>query len=189
MEQAYAFMIRVRVPGGVCTPAQWLAMDKIASDYGQRHAAAHDAPSVPVPRRDQEQPEAQHAGNQHSAPGHGGGVRRRQSQRHVQPEPVPVAGGRGGARARARDQRPSEPAHRGLSRDLAGRREGGRYTSGTRSRSTVATTCRASSRPWSRCRRPTTSTCSRRTSASSRSSARTTRGRRRRRRRPRRRSR
>jgi sulfite reductase (NADPH) hemoprotein beta-component len=34
MEQAYSFMIRVRVPGGVCTPAQWLAMDKIATDYG-----------------------------------------------------------------------------------------------------------------------------------------------------------
>ncbi|HEX2310180.1 MAG TPA: NADPH-dependent assimilatory sulfite reductase hemoprotein subunit, partial [Vicinamibacterales bacterium] len=34
MEQAYAFMIRVRVPGGVCSPAQWLAMDRIATDYG-----------------------------------------------------------------------------------------------------------------------------------------------------------
>ena len=34
MEQAYSFMVRVRVPGGVCTPAQWLAMDGIATDYG-----------------------------------------------------------------------------------------------------------------------------------------------------------
>jgi len=34
MEQAYAFMIRVRVPGGVVTPEQWLAMDRIADDYG-----------------------------------------------------------------------------------------------------------------------------------------------------------
>jgi sulfite reductase (NADPH) hemoprotein beta-component len=33
LEQAYAFMIRVRVPGGVRTPAQWLAMDRIATDY------------------------------------------------------------------------------------------------------------------------------------------------------------
>src|SRR5919106_1958575 len=33
LEQAYMFMIRVRVPGGVCTPAQWLAMDRIATDY------------------------------------------------------------------------------------------------------------------------------------------------------------
>src|ERR687892_159964 len=34
LEQAYMFMIRVRVPGGVCTPAQWLAMDRIATNYG-----------------------------------------------------------------------------------------------------------------------------------------------------------
>src|SRR6202789_1151032 len=29
-EKAYIFMARIRVPGGVCTPAQWLAMDGIA---------------------------------------------------------------------------------------------------------------------------------------------------------------
>ena len=29
-EKAYSFMARVRVPGGVCTPAQWLAIDSIA---------------------------------------------------------------------------------------------------------------------------------------------------------------
>lgn len=33
LEQAYSFMIRVRVPGGVCSPEQWLAMDQIATDY------------------------------------------------------------------------------------------------------------------------------------------------------------
>jgi len=33
MEQAYSFMIRVRVPGGVCSPEQWLAMDRTATDY------------------------------------------------------------------------------------------------------------------------------------------------------------
>ena len=32
MEPAYAFMARVRLPGGVCTPDQWLRMDKIATD-------------------------------------------------------------------------------------------------------------------------------------------------------------
>ncbi|MSO71058.1 MAG: NADPH-dependent assimilatory sulfite reductase hemoprotein subunit [Alphaproteobacteria bacterium] len=30
VEKAYSFMVRVRVPGGVVTPAQWLAMDRIA---------------------------------------------------------------------------------------------------------------------------------------------------------------
>ncbi|HXF54199.1 MAG TPA: NADPH-dependent assimilatory sulfite reductase hemoprotein subunit [Hyphomicrobiaceae bacterium] len=33
LEKAYSFMVRVRVPGGVVTPAQWLALDRIASDY------------------------------------------------------------------------------------------------------------------------------------------------------------
>jgi len=33
LEKAYSFMIRVRLPGGVVTPAQWLALDKITEDY------------------------------------------------------------------------------------------------------------------------------------------------------------
>ena len=34
MEKAFCFMIRVRMPGGVVTPQQWLALDKIARTYG-----------------------------------------------------------------------------------------------------------------------------------------------------------
>jgi sulfite reductase (NADPH) hemoprotein beta-component len=34
MEKAFAFMIRVRVPGGVLSTAQWLALDRVARDYG-----------------------------------------------------------------------------------------------------------------------------------------------------------
>lgn len=34
LEPAYSFMIRTRLPGGVCTPAQWLVLDEIAC----RHA-------------------------------------------------------------------------------------------------------------------------------------------------------
>jgi sulfite reductase (NADPH) hemoprotein beta-component len=34
LEPAYSFMIRMRLPGGVCTPAQWLAIDDIAGRYG-----------------------------------------------------------------------------------------------------------------------------------------------------------
>src|SRR3974390_3817019 len=33
LEKAYSFMIRVRIPGGVVTPAQWLRLDGIAGDY------------------------------------------------------------------------------------------------------------------------------------------------------------
>ncbi len=33
MEKAFAFMIRVRVPGGVLSPQQWLALDHVARSY------------------------------------------------------------------------------------------------------------------------------------------------------------
>jgi sulfite reductase (NADPH) hemoprotein beta-component len=33
MEPAFSFMARVRLPGGVCTPAQWLQIDRIGTDY------------------------------------------------------------------------------------------------------------------------------------------------------------
>jgi sulfite reductase (NADPH) hemoprotein beta-component len=33
MEPAYSFMIRVRIPGGLMTSAQWLAFDRLADDY------------------------------------------------------------------------------------------------------------------------------------------------------------
>ena len=34
LEPAYSFMIRTRLPGGVVTPTQWLALSKLARDYG-----------------------------------------------------------------------------------------------------------------------------------------------------------
>lgn len=34
VEPAYGFMIRVRMPGGVCTPEQWLVLDRIADEHG-----------------------------------------------------------------------------------------------------------------------------------------------------------
>jgi sulfite reductase (NADPH) hemoprotein beta-component len=34
LEPAYSFMIRTRLPGGVCSPAQWLALDALAVRYG-----------------------------------------------------------------------------------------------------------------------------------------------------------
>lgn len=33
LEKAFSFLIRVRVPGGVATPAQWIQMDNLATDY------------------------------------------------------------------------------------------------------------------------------------------------------------
>ncbi len=34
LEPAYCFMARVRVPGGVCSPEQWLAMDRLSEEFG-----------------------------------------------------------------------------------------------------------------------------------------------------------
>ena len=34
LEPAYSFMIRTRLPGGVATPAQWLALDALATRHG-----------------------------------------------------------------------------------------------------------------------------------------------------------
>ena len=34
LEPAYSFMIRTRLPGGVCTPQQWLQLDEIARTWG-----------------------------------------------------------------------------------------------------------------------------------------------------------
>src|SRR5580658_9589351 len=36
MEKAFAFMLRVRISGGVLTSPQWLALDRVARDYGNR---------------------------------------------------------------------------------------------------------------------------------------------------------
>ncbi len=34
LEPAYSFMIRTRLPGGICTPKQWLALSHLAREYG-----------------------------------------------------------------------------------------------------------------------------------------------------------
>ena len=49
LEPAYRFMIRVRLPGGVCTPEQWLKLDELARAHGGEHAAPHHPPDLPVP--------------------------------------------------------------------------------------------------------------------------------------------
>ncbi len=34
LEPAYQFMVRVRIPGGIASPAQWLVLDELATTYG-----------------------------------------------------------------------------------------------------------------------------------------------------------
>ena len=42
MEKAFAFMLRVRISGGVCTPRQWLAFDEIVRASSRAAAWAFD---------------------------------------------------------------------------------------------------------------------------------------------------
>ena len=48
MEKAFAFMIRLRIPGGVCTPQQFLQVQHVAQIYGNRHHAVDHAADVPA---------------------------------------------------------------------------------------------------------------------------------------------
>ena len=36
LESAYSFMVRLRLPGGIISPDQWLVMDSLADEYGNR---------------------------------------------------------------------------------------------------------------------------------------------------------
>lgn len=36
LEPFYSFMARVRLPGGICTPSQWLKMDELSTRFGDK---------------------------------------------------------------------------------------------------------------------------------------------------------
>jgi sulfite reductase (NADPH) hemoprotein beta-component len=36
LEKAFSFMVRLRIPGGVCKPQQWLALDRLAREYANQ---------------------------------------------------------------------------------------------------------------------------------------------------------
>ena len=123
LEKAFAFMLRVRISGGVLTHEAVARARLGRARLRQRHDARDHAPDHPAARRHQVEPEGDPEGDRRAAAQHHRGLRRRQPQRDVQSEPVPVEGARGRARAGARDLRSSDAAHRRLSRDLARRRE------------------------------------------------------------------
>ena len=82
MEKAFIFMARMRVPGGVLTPRQWLAAETHRAGARQRHAAPDDAPDDPVPRHHQEQPPPGDQCAQRRDAGHHRRLRRCEPQRH-----------------------------------------------------------------------------------------------------------
>ena len=145
-------------PGRRRDAAQWLALDRIARRLRQRHAAAHHAPDLPVPRRHQVEPEADDAGDQRRLLDTHRGLRRRQPQRAcatANPHSSPAhAGGAAIWRAQlATHLLPRTGAYHEIWLDGEKIADASRLQARARSRSTASTTCRASSRPRSRCRR------------------------------------
>ena len=67
LEPAYSFMIRTRLPGGVVTPKQWLALSEPRAHPCDRHAAPDHAPGLPGARRHQERSQEDHAGDERRA--------------------------------------------------------------------------------------------------------------------------
>ena len=125
LEKAYSFMIRVRVPGGLTTPKQWLALDAIAGTYANgslrlttRQAFQFHGVIKSNMKRTMQAINA-------CLLGHACGLRRRQPQRDGGGQSLPVEGARRGRGPRGQDQRASVAADGRLSRDLA-RRRGGR---------------------------------------------------------------
>ena len=90
MEKAFAFMMRVRIPGGVLTPQQWLRARPDRARLRQRPHAADDAPDGAAARRHQVEPEGDAEGDRRGAAQHDRRLRRRQPQCDVQSQPVSV---------------------------------------------------------------------------------------------------
>ena len=65
LEPLYSFMMRVRVPGGVCSSAQWTRMSALSDCYGNGTLKLTTRQAFSAARRAQAQPS-----------GHGAGLRR-----------------------------------------------------------------------------------------------------------------
>lgn len=50
LEPAYQFMLRVRMPGGVATPEQWLVMDEPCPEIRKRNIEADNSGNIPNAR-------------------------------------------------------------------------------------------------------------------------------------------
>jgi sulfite reductase (NADPH) hemoprotein beta-component len=169
LEPAYSFMIRMRLPGGICTPQQWLQVDEIARRYANgtlRLTTRQTFQLHGIVKTDLKTTMAAiNAALIDTIAGCG------DVNRNVLATSNPVESRAHTAAYEVGKEAVGAPAaaHARLSRDLARWRES-RGHQAKSSRSTVPRTCRASSRPRSPCRRSTTSTSSRTISVSSRSS-------------------
>jgi sulfite reductase (NADPH) hemoprotein beta-component len=151
MEKAFAFMIRVRIPGGVLTPQQWLALDKVARDYGNGTMRLTTRQTVQLARRHQIEPEGDAEGDRPvllNSIAACGDI----SRSHVQCAAGAVARVMRKRSTGALDLRPSAAARRPIARSgsTASASRAARRRVGADLRQDPI--CRANSRSWWRCR-------------------------------------
>ena len=63
-EKAFSFMIRIRVPGGVCTPAQWIGIDRLSDQFADGTLKLTTRQAFQLHGRAQGEPQADDEGNQ-----------------------------------------------------------------------------------------------------------------------------
>src|SRR3546814_18757273 len=56
LEPAYRFMARIRLPGGVLSPSQWLELDALARDYASERLRPPPRPPFQTPHPPQGHP-------------------------------------------------------------------------------------------------------------------------------------
>ena len=118
LEKAFAFMLRVRISGGVLTTKQWRALDWIARVYGNGTMRATTRQTIQLHGVIKSNLKATMQAIDEQLLDDHRGLRRRQPQRDVQSESVPVEGARGRARARARHLGPSRRRSTGAYREI-----------------------------------------------------------------------
>ncbi len=154
LEKAYSFMIRIRVPGGVATPQQWLETDRLATQFANGTIKLTTRQAFQFHGIIKTQPQAHDQGDQPGADGHHRRLRRREPQRDVQSESLSLGSPRRGAQGgaghfrRTSRRRPAPITRSGCDGEKI---ESSRR--GESSRSTARPTCRGSSRSPSPCRR------------------------------------
>ena len=102
LEKAFMFMVRLRIPGGLVTPAQWLALDRVAGTFANGTLRVttratfqfHGIIKSNLKRAMQAINAVVHR--------HQGRVRRRQPRRHVGRQSIPVDRAHAGLRAAPR---------------------------------------------------------------------------------------
>ena len=118
LEKAFIFMVRLRVPGGVMAPAQWLAMERIARERGNGTLRLTTRQTIQFHGVIKGNLQPAIRGHPRGAAGHDRRLWRRQPQRDRGDRPASRRGARRRAGAGAAARQPSAAEEPGVARDL-----------------------------------------------------------------------